>query len=88
MSDNVAMVSDEISSEETEENEVVAVFKKSTKKGKWTYESAIGWLSKNGHKVGEKQVHLSDKAGIASFGCADYLKNYHKFEVFYAGKEK
>lgn len=81
MSDNAAMVSDA-------EEEVVEVEVREEKKGKkWTYEKSIAWLSKNGHKVGEKQVHLSDKAGIGAFGCADYLKNYHKFEIFYAERK-
>lgn len=71
------------------ENEVEPVEepKKEEKKNKkWTYEKAIAWLSKNGHKVGEKQVHLSDKAGIGALGCADYLMHYHKFEVFFSDK--
>ena len=67
----------------TDENAVEVVeTKKETKKGKWTYESAIRFLSKNGHAVGEKQIHLGVNAGIGAFGCADYLKNNHKFEVF------
>jgi hypothetical protein len=64
---------------------VVEETKKETKKGKWTYEKAIAYLSRNGHKVGEKQVKLSDKAGIAAFGCCDYLQKQHKFEIFYSG---
>lgn len=56
--------------------------KKEAKKGRWTYESAIRFLSKNGHAVGEKQVHLGVNAGIGAFGCADYLRTVHKFEVF------
>ena len=67
----------------TDENAVEVVeTKKETKKGKWTYESAIRFLSKNGHAVGEKQVHLGVNAGIGAFGCADYLRTVHKFEVF------
>ena len=62
--------------------EVVEETKKGTKKSKWTYESAIRFLSKNGHSVGEKQVRLGANAGIGAFGCADYLKSVHKFEVF------
>ena len=65
----------------SDQTEVVEV-KKEEKKGRWTRESAINWLSKNGHSVGEKQVQLSVNAGIAAFGCADYLKNKHGFEVF------
>lgn len=73
----------------TDENAVEVVeTKKETKKGKWTYESAIRFLSKNGHAVGEKQVHLSDKVGIGALGCSDYLKNIHKFEIFYSKKDR
>jgi hypothetical protein len=52
------------------------------KKGKWTFETAIAWLRKNGHSVGEKQVRLSHSAGIHAFGCADYMHKVHKFEIF------
>ena len=58
------------------------------KNGKWTLERAISWLKKNGHSVGEKQVHLSQGAGIAAFGCADFLKNVHKFEIFLPERNK
>lgn len=57
------------------------------KKGKWTKESAIAFLSRNGHAVGQKQVHLSRNAGIAAFGCADFLKRIYGFEVFNPDKE-
>ena len=67
MSDDVAVVVEE---------------KKDEKRGKWTYERAIAWMRKNGHTVGEKQVHLSPGAGIAAFGCGDYLRRIHKFEIF------
>lgn len=58
------------------------------KNGKWTLQTAIAWLRKNGHNVGEKQVHLSHGAGIHAYGCADFLKNVHKFEVFLPERPK
>lgn len=64
------------------DNEIVEG-RKEKKSGKWTLETAVKWLNRNGHKVGEKQVHLSTKAGIAALGCADYLRNVHKYEIFY-----
>jgi hypothetical protein len=53
------------------------------KKGKWTLETALLFMRRNGHSVGGKQVRLSEKMGIGALGCADYLRKVHGFSVFY-----
>jgi hypothetical protein len=57
------------------------VEEKASKRGKWTRESAINFLSKNGQDVGTKVVQMTDKAGIGCYGAAVYLHSKHGFVV-------
>ena len=74
-------MSDQTVSDQIEET--VVIEKKEEKKGKWTLEKAIAFMTRNGHSVGTKQVRLSDKGGLGALGCADYLRSKHKFDIFY-----
>jgi hypothetical protein len=57
-------------------------------KGKWELETALKFMKKNGHSVGDKQVKLGSGAGIQTFGCADYLWHVHKYTIIYPQKDR
>jgi len=61
---------------------VVETVKKEEKKGKWTYDTAMAFMRRNGQTVGTKTVELAVGAGIHTLGCADYLKKVHGFTVY------